>query len=87
MLALLQNSFGKEGLISTVDIRALCTACPVEVIADAINKEIAGVRAVAVKQVADTEMGMLEKINKFMLALAGVSLVVGGFGVFNTLLT
>ncbi len=86
-LATLQEAFNKTGLISSVDIRALCNGCPVEIIADAINEDISGVRAVAVKQIADSEMGMLEKLNKFMLALAGVSLVVGGFGVFNTLLT
>ncbi len=86
-LATLQEAFSKQGLVSSVDIRALCNGCPVEIIAGAINENISGVRAVAVKQIANSEMGMLEKINKFMLALAGVSLVVGGFGVFNTLLT
>ncbi len=85
-LAAVQQSFDKKGLVSSVDIRALCTACPVEIIADAINANIPGVRAVAVKQVAATEMGMLEKINKLMLALAGVTLIVGGFGVVNALM-
>ncbi len=85
-LQILQTSFNKEGLVSSVDIRALCTACPVEVIADAINNNISGVRAVAVKQIAATEMGMLDKVNKFMLALAGVTLIVGGFGVVNALM-
>ena len=86
-LATLQAAFDKQGLVSSVDVRALCNGCPVEIIAEAINQNISGVRAVAIKQIANSEMGMLEKINKFMLALAGVSLVVGGFGVFNTLLT
>lgn len=86
-LGTLQKLFNKEGLVSTVDIRALCNACPVEIIADALHKDIPGIRAVAVKQVAQTEMGMLDKMNKFMLALAGVTLVVGGFGVVNTLMT
>jgi putative ABC transport system permease protein len=81
-----QKIFQKEGLLSTIDIRALCNACPVEIIADAINNDISGIRAVAVKQVADTEMGMLEKINKLMLALGGVTLLVGGFGVVPTLM-
>ena len=81
-----QAAFGKEGLVSTVDIRALCNGCPVEIIADAINKDIPGIRAVAVKQVAATEMGMLDKINKLMMALGGVTLLVGGFGVVNTLM-
>lgn len=86
-LVLLQQSFNKPGMISTIDIRALCNGCPVELIADAINKDITGVRAVAVKQVAATEMGMLDKINKLMLALGGITLIVGMFGVINTLLT
>ena len=82
-----QKAFNKEGLVSSVDIRALCNACPVEIIANAINENIPGVRAVAVKQIAATEMGMLEKMSKFMLALAGVTLAVGLFGVVNTMMT
>ena len=85
-LSLLQQAFDKQGLISAIDIRALCNSCPVEVISDAINKAIPGVRAVAVKQVAATEMGMLDKVNKLMLALGAVTLIVGGFGVVNTLM-
>jgi putative ABC transport system permease protein len=86
-LGVLQQAFNKPGLISTVDIRALCNGCPVETIADSINNNIGGVRAVAVKQVAATEMGMLDKINKLMLALGGITLIVGMFGVINTLMT
>ena len=83
----LQRAFGKEGLVSSVDIRALCNACPVEVIANGINQNIPGVRAVAVKQIAAAEMGMMEKISKFLLALAGITLAVGLFGVVNTMMT
>jgi putative ABC transport system permease protein len=81
-----QRVFGKEGLISSVDIRALCNACPVETIADELNKNMSGIRAIAVKQVASTEMGMIEKINKLMLALAGITLAIGLFGVINTMM-
>ncbi len=86
-LLFLQEISNKPGLISAVDIRALCNACPVDIIADAINTEISGVRAVAVKQVAATEMGMLDKIKRLMLALGGITLIVGTFGVVNTLMT
>jgi putative ABC transport system permease protein len=82
----LQTAFGKEGLVSSVDIRALCSACPVEIIADSINRNSPGIRAVAVKQVAAAEMGMMDKVNKFMLALAGITLAVGLFGVVNTMM-
>jgi len=82
-----QRAFDKEGLVSVVDVRALCTACPVEDIADEINMMVAGVRAVAVKQIAMTEMGMMERVNRFMLALAGITLAIGLFGVVNTMIT
>ncbi len=86
-LGTLQKAFGKEGLVSSIDIRALCNACPVEVIANAINQNITGVRAIAVKQVAEAEMGVLERMNKFMLALGGITLAVGLFGVVNTMMS
>lgn len=85
-ISVLQMAFDKEGLISSIDVRALCNACPVEGIADSINNNIPGVRAVAVKQVAATEMGMMERISKLMLALAGITLAVGLFGVVNTMM-
>jgi len=85
-LVTLQKAFGKEGLISSIDVRALCSACPVEVIADGINRNIPGVRAVAVKQVVAAEMGMMDRVNKLMLALAGITLAVGLFGVVNTMM-
>ena len=39
------------------------------------------------KQVAAAEMGMMDRVNKFMLALAGITLAVGLFGVINTMMT
>jgi putative ABC transport system permease protein len=86
-LETLQKAFGKEGLISSIDIRALCNACPVEVIANAINQNITGVRAIAVKQVAEAEMGVMGRMNRFMYALGGITLIVGLFGVVNTMMS
>lgn len=83
-LETVQNASHKEGLISSIDVRALCNACPVEMIAEDINQKIAGVRAIAVKQVATAEMGMMDRINRFMLAIAGITLIVGLFGVINS---
>jgi len=85
-IATLQKAFDKEGLISSMDIRALCNACPVTTIADTINHNITGVRAIAVQQVASSEMEMMGRINRFMLALAGITLAVGLFGVGNTMM-
>ena len=82
-----QRAFDKQGLISSADIRALCSACPVTDIADLVNNSIPGVRAIAVKQIAETEMNLMGKVNSFMLALAGITLVVGSFGVVNTMMS
>jgi len=82
-----QKAFGKEGLVSSIDIRALCNACPTSDIAGAINENMAGVRAVAVTQIAETEMGMLDKVSRFLFALAAITLAVGCFGVVNTMTT
>jgi putative ABC transport system permease protein len=82
-----QKAFDKEGLVSLIDVRALCSACPTADIASSINENIPGVRAVAVKQIAETEMGMLEKISKFLFALAAITLAVGCFSVVNTMMT
>ncbi len=86
-LPTLQKAFDKEGVISSIDIRALCNGCPVENIAAGINASIPGVRALAVKQVAKTEMGMVDKMSNFMFALAGITLIIGAFGVVNTMMT
>jgi putative ABC transport system permease protein len=82
-----QEAFDKEGLVSSIDVRALCSACPTSDIAGSINGNMPGVRAVAVKQIAETEMGMMERVSKFLLALAGITLAVGCFGVVNTMLS
>jgi len=86
-LGTVQNAFEKEGLISSIDIRALCSACPVESITDSINKSIPGVRAVAVQQIAESEMNLVMKVNRFMLALAAITLVVGTFAVVSTMMS
>jgi len=86
-LETVQKAFDKEGLVSSIDIRALCNACPTSDIASAINENMAGVRAIAVKQIAETEMGMLEKVSRFLFALAAITLAVGCFGVVNTMTT
>ncbi len=86
-LETLQKAYGKESLVSSVNIRALCNACPVEIIANAINQNITGVRAIAVKQVAEAEMGIMGRMNKFMWALGGITLAVGLFGVVNTMMS
>ena len=84
-LATLQAAAGKEGIVSTVDVRALCTGCPVEKIAAALSNNIAGIHASAVRQVAEAELGMWNSMRSIVLLLASVTLLVGLFGVMNAM--
>ena len=84
-LSTIQAVYGSEGRVSTVDVRALCTSCPVEMIADSINGAVPGIHAVAVRQVAQAEMRVQERLRTMMLSLAAVALAVGLFGVANAL--
>jgi putative ABC transport system permease protein len=84
-LSTVQDVYGSEGRVSTIDVRALCTSCPVEMIADSINGAVPGIHAVAVRQVAEAEMRVQERLRTMMLSLAAVTLAVGLFGVANAL--
>lgn len=84
-LATLQEVSGKGSVVSTVDVRALCTGCPVEMIAHALNADIPGIHAIAVRQVAEAELGMWHGMRAIVLMLASVTLLVGLFGVMNAM--
>ncbi len=42
-LATLQTAYDKIGLVSTIDVRALCNVCPVDVIAKQLNLNVPGI--------------------------------------------
>jgi putative ABC transport system permease protein len=84
-LSTLQESSGKGAVVSTVDVRALCTGCPVEKIALSLAADIPGVHAIAVKQVAEAELGMWHSMRTIVLMLAAITLLVGLFGVMNAM--
>jgi putative ABC transport system permease protein len=81
----LQEASGKGRVVSTVDVRALCTGCPVEKIAHSLAAHIPGVHAVAVRQVAEAELGMWHSMRMIVLMLAAITLLVGLFGVMNAM--
>lgn len=84
-LASLQTVSGKDAVVSTVDVRALCTGCPVEEIAAGLTNDIAGIHASAVRQVAQAELGMWHSMRSIVLLLASITLLVGLFGVMNAM--
>jgi putative ABC transport system permease protein len=86
-LGLAQNLTRLHGKVSTVQVSALCTACPVEVIAAEIEEQIPYVQAKSVKQMVRAEMEILEKIEELMLLVAVVALMASALGVMTTMTT
>jgi len=71
----------RPGKVHTAQVSALCTACPVETFAEEIEQEIPYVEARTVKQLANAEMAVLNKIESMMLLVSFVALGASALGV------
>jgi putative ABC transport system permease protein len=58
----------------------------VEEITDYINENIDGVTALSTEDVANSVSGIIDQVQVFTLGIAGVSALVGGLGVLNTMI-
>jgi putative ABC transport system permease protein len=86
-LPLAQNIINQPGKVSTVQVSALCTGCPVDVIAAEIEGEIPYVKAKSVQQVVQSEMEILGRVEELMLLVALVALLASAMGVMTTMTT
>jgi putative ABC transport system permease protein len=86
-LSLAQNITGLQNKVSTVQVSALCTACPVEDIAEQIEEKIPYIQAKSVKQMVKAEMEIMEKIEELMMLIAVVALMASALGVMTTMTT
>ncbi len=82
-----QGLTGRQGRVHTVQVSALCTACPVEEFAVEIEEKIPYVEARTVKQLASAEMVVLAKIEGMMLLISLVALVASALGVAAVMTT
>ncbi|OGS42608.1 MAG: hypothetical protein A3K67_06085 [Euryarchaeota archaeon RBG_16_62_10] len=82
-----QELTGRHGKVHTVQVSALCTACPVEEFAAEIQEKIPYVEARTVKQLASAEMAVLSKIEGMMLLISVVALVASALGVAAVMTT
>lgn len=84
-LDLAQAITNRMDKVSTVQVSALCTTCPVDVIAGEIEGNITYVEAKSVKQMVSAEMSILSKIESMMLLVTGVALLASALGVMTTM--
>ena len=84
-LPVAQRLFGKEGLVSLVEVAALCAECPVEEMVEQIAAVLPGVRVNAIQQVVAGRLHALEQFKIFSLGVAAVVIVIGALVVFVTM--
>lgn len=84
-LALAQEMTSRPDKVHTVQVSALCTACPVETFAEEIEAKMPGVEGRTVKQLVDAEMSTLEMVEGLMLMVTAVALMASALGVLTTM--
>ena len=82
-LPTVQDIFGKQGLVSLINVRAMCNYCPVGEAELAINQKVVGVRATSQREIAEAQHKIFRNVTSIILALVGLSLFMACMAVFN----
>lgn len=86
-LQVAQEITSRDDKIHTVQVSALCNACPVDTFAVEIEGKISDIEARTVKQLVSVEMSILGKIENMMFLVTIVALLASALGVTTTMTT
>jgi putative ABC transport system permease protein len=86
-LQVAQELTNRLGKVHTIQVSALCNACPVEAFVEEIQSNMPDVEARTVKQLASAEMNILGKIENMMFLITIVGLIASALGVMTTMIT
>lgn len=81
-----QRIFGKPGLISIVNVRAMCNYCPIGDAEIAINQKVAGVRATSQREIATIQHKLFQNTTMLVLGFVLVSFLASIMAVFNLIM-
>ncbi|MFX1507795.1 MAG: ABC transporter permease, partial [Promethearchaeota archaeon] len=84
-LPVAQNLSQRENLVHSVQVSALCTACPIETIAAEIEGKISYIEAKTILQMTNAEMSVLSKIQLTMAFVTIIALSATTLGMSTTL--
>ena len=77
----------RNNAVHTVQVSALCIACPVETIAGEIEAKIDNIEAKTILQMTNTEMSVLNTIEMMMTVVSFIALLAALLGVSTTMTT
>jgi putative ABC transport system permease protein len=85
-LTTVQETFGKEGLVSMLNVRAMCNYCPVGEAELEINKKVVGVRATSQREIAEAQHRIFRNVTSVVLGLVLLSLGIACMAMFNMIM-
>jgi putative ABC transport system permease protein len=85
-LSVAQEILGKQGMVSMVEIAALCHDCPVADMVNQLQTVLPGVEVQAVQQVVKTRMHALDQFRLFAWGVAVTVVIIGALLVFVTMM-
>lgn len=85
-LRAIQAAFGKQGLISMMNVRAMCNYCPVGDAEVALNKTVVGVRATSQRELAQAQHKIFQNITNVILGFVILSLAIACMAMFNMMM-
>jgi putative ABC transport system permease protein len=86
-LAAAQSLLDKAGLVSMVEVAALCTACPIEDMVRQISAALPDAKVMAIQQVVKGRMKTIGQFRQFAFGLSAVVVLVGGLVVLVTMMS
>jgi putative ABC transport system permease protein len=85
-LLVAQDVLSKQGVVSMVEIAALCHDCPVADMVNQLQQVLPGVDVQAVQQVVKTRMHALDQFRMFAWGVAVTVVIIGALLVFVTMM-
>jgi putative ABC transport system permease protein len=81
-----QDLLGKRGLVSMVEVAALCKDCPVDDMVAQISQMLPGAKVMAIQSVVKGRMETLSLFKNFALGVSGLVALVGSLVVLVTMM-
>jgi putative ABC transport system permease protein len=85
-LASAQALLGKKGIVSMVELAALCNACPINEMVRQISQALPKAKVMAIQQVVKSRMETLSQFRTFSFGISAVIVLIGGMIVLVTLM-
>jgi len=86
-LAVAQEILGKQGLVSLVEVAALCKDCPVEDMVTQISEKLPNAKVMAIQSVVKGRMETIKHFRNFSFGVSALVILVGSLVVMVTMMS